>query len=55
MTIKNLLLKCAVVASVVLLGACGGAEVDGAALAAEKAVLPVMEPRARQLPLCTRI
>jgi cytochrome c553 len=36
MTIKNLLLKSAVVASVSLLGACGGAEIDGAALAAEK-------------------
>ena len=36
MTIKNLLLKTAVVASLGLLGACGGEQVDGAALAAEK-------------------
>jgi cytochrome c553 len=36
MTIKNLLLRSAVVASVGLLGACGGHDVDGAALAAEK-------------------
>ena len=36
MTIKNLLLKSALVAGVALLGACGGAEIDGAAPAAEK-------------------
>lgn len=36
MTIKNLLLKTAVVASLGLLSACGGEQVDGAALAAEK-------------------
>ncbi len=36
MTIKNVFVKPAMLAGVMLLTACGGQEIDGAALAAEK-------------------